>query len=126
MDFMSFDKNLNDSSNINTVPKNIIKLITGSDSRSAREKFCQYANTISKSEKIKEKNCINPALASSRLTIWKVGKIAIKEPANPIEKIMILLLKAKTRCSLLIRAITFPNNSGDGSTGLLFIDIVNT
>src|SRR3989344_5140151 len=62
--------------------KNPAKLVAGNDSKSAHEKLCQNASTDLKSEKINDKNSINPDSAMLVRTALNAGKSIAPEPSK--------------------------------------------
>src|SRR3989338_4200783 len=100
--------------------KNPAKLVAGNDSKSAHEKLCQNASTDLKSEKIKDKNSINPDSAMPVRTASNAGINIAPEPSAASDVAANLFLISKKCSSLRMRVIIFPSNSSGGSFGAKF------
>ena len=111
---MFFVSDLTDCKNTSRIARNIAKLTTGRVSSKIKLKFCQYADTTEKSEKIKEKKLMNPVLLKSEMSVLKDGINANNDPVSVIEKI-IIFLKTKRRSLPWMRFKIFSNNPCGGS-----------
>src|SRR3990167_8731616 len=100
--------------------KNPAKLVAGNDSKSAHEKLCQNASTNLKSEKIKDKNSINPDSAMPVRTAPNAGISIAPEPSITRNAAANLFFISKNRSSLRMRFIIFPYSSFGGSGNIEF------